>query len=125
MIFALIGITFAVSIHPRKGDGPNCGLKNAPKLIQTPSNKGASFVCEICLDAIQIIEMYAGCWSGYYQAELIQDCKKALQSQPAAEITCEELVNDIMREIEKLNDADSSVICTDILKSKCQYATSK
>ena len=67
--------------------------------------------------------MYLDCWGGYYQRGLDEYCESALQSQPAAEITCEELVNDIMGELRKLANPDASDVCTTILKSKCEYAT--
>ncbi|KAE9547945.1 hypothetical protein FO519_008844 [Halicephalobus sp. NKZ332] len=121
VIFALVGTTFSLAIHP-KDDGPNCGLKDAPKIIRKPADKGASFACEMCLDLTQIVVMYAECGEAYLQIKLDQYCDNVFQSGSVNSIVCKKLINDVMGELEKGTDVNDSDLCTKILKSKCQYA---
>lgn len=82
-------------------------------------------MCEVCLDAVQIAEMYAECDESYQQEKMDEDCKKKLGTDTFADKICEDIVNDIMTELENDTEADASKVCTKIMKKPCSYDGSK
>ncbi|KAE9547944.1 hypothetical protein FO519_008843 [Halicephalobus sp. NKZ332] len=127
VLFVLVSIGTALiipknSLKLHNKDGLDCGAKSLPKFLKTHNE--ATFVCEICLDLIQIVVMYAECGEAYVQQELDKYCKTIFTSGGVDDMVCERLINDIMGELEKGTDVNDSDFCTKLLKSKCQYAGS-
>uniref|UniRef100_A0AC34QW51 Uncharacterized protein n=1 Tax=Panagrolaimus sp. JU765 TaxID=591449 RepID=A0AC34QW51_9BILA len=79
VLAVLVGIACAAVVPQKAADGPNCGLKKLARFVRVPVQKSASFGCEMCLDLVQIAEMYAECDESFVQQKLDEDCRSKLQ----------------------------------------------
>ena len=84
-------------------------------------HKETSVGCELCLDLVQVAEMYAECDEAFVQQKLDEDCRSKLQGGSFLDQVCEKLVNDIMRTLEEDTNADASTVCSKIMKKPCKY----
>uniref|UniRef100_A0AC34QVF5 Saposin B-type domain-containing protein n=1 Tax=Panagrolaimus sp. JU765 TaxID=591449 RepID=A0AC34QVF5_9BILA len=121
VLAVLVGIACAAVVPQKAADGPNCGLKKLVRFVRVPVQKSASFGCEMCLDLVQIAEMYAECDESFVQQKLDEDCRSKLQGGTFLDQLCETVVNDIMKALEEDTDADASKVCTKITKKPCKY----
>lgn len=74
----------------------------------------------MCLDLVQIAEMYAECDEAFIQQKMDEDCDK-LHVGNFLDQLCQALINDVMKTLEEDTNADASIVCSKILKSTCKY----
>jgi len=129
----IVDLRTAVTVYakPRAvkdDEGPNCGLKKAVKATGCPtkapfikSDPKATFVCEICLDLVLIVEMYAECEESYVHDQMGKDCDCKFPNQPLQQQVCHSFINDLYNEL--LNDTEQSPeeACTKLINHECHY----
>uniref|UniRef100_A0A7E4VS89 Saposin B-type domain-containing protein n=1 Tax=Panagrellus redivivus TaxID=6233 RepID=A0A7E4VS89_PANRE len=126
VLFALVAAIFAApAVKDDDGDGGKCGLRSIPKLFlkPKPNNYGANFLCEICLDLVQIGEMYAECDEAVVQQKMDDKCDSYLHTGILDRI-CRDIIDDLTKELEADTEASPSKVCSKVLKSDCEYASS-
>uniref|UniRef100_A0AC34F8E7 Saposin B-type domain-containing protein n=1 Tax=Panagrolaimus sp. ES5 TaxID=591445 RepID=A0AC34F8E7_9BILA len=130
VILALIGISVAIvlpskSIKGQKKDGdggPDCGARSAPKFFQPrPIHKEATFICEMCLDLVQIGEMYADCDEAYVDKKMDEKCDSYFH-QGFLDTVCRDLIDDLYKELEADTDKDPAKVCSKVTKTDCHYS---
>uniref|UniRef100_A0AC35U1I5 Saposin B-type domain-containing protein n=1 Tax=Rhabditophanes sp. KR3021 TaxID=114890 RepID=A0AC35U1I5_9BILA len=121
VILALVALAYATPIQNKDKGGANCGLRYAKEHFEklVAPRARASVTCEICLDIVQIIEMYSECEESYQDKKIDEYCKT---HAGAFAIICVEMVDQIMAELEKDSSADASTVCTRVMKHDCHYA---
>ncbi|CEF69827.1 Saposin B domain and Saposin-like domain-containing protein [Strongyloides ratti] len=121
-LFALIFITSSNVI--KKDAGINCGLryrKNTMAQQFIGRVRGASLICEMCLDLVLVGEQYAECGEEYVADKLEAECDKYLGTNFLDKI-CHTIVGDLATEIVNDTEKDPSKLCSKVLKKKCSYA---
>uniref|UniRef100_A0AC34F1V6 Saposin B-type domain-containing protein n=1 Tax=Panagrolaimus sp. ES5 TaxID=591445 RepID=A0AC34F1V6_9BILA len=110
LLLTLFGISTAIVI-PRKGhdgDGPDCGARSSVNLKvfkPRPIHKEVSFMCEMCLDLVEIAEMYADCDEAYVNQKLDKKCDSYFHSG-FLDTACRDMINEIIRELKADTDKD-------------------
>ncbi|TMS32458.1 hypothetical protein L596_000289 [Steinernema carpocapsae] len=121
-LVALVALSSALVIPKAiKPDGPKCGLFVQKTFAQRVSGDKANFVCEMCLDLVEIVEMYADCDESYVENKLDEKCDSYLHSGIADEM-CRSLVLGLYDFVKKETDKNPSKVCTKLLKHDCEYA---
>uniref|UniRef100_A0A0N5A5P2 Saposin B-type domain-containing protein n=1 Tax=Parastrongyloides trichosuri TaxID=131310 RepID=A0A0N5A5P2_PARTI len=119
-LFTLAIISSAAVMRP---DNANCGLMYSKKIMDKFMGRvrGASLLCEMCLDLVLIGEQYADCGEEYVADKLEKECDKYLGTNLLDQL-CHTIVGDLATEIVNDTDKDPSKICTKITKKPCSYA---
>ena len=140
----MIGVAAAVAIPAKsqQKDAPNCGLRSAPKqilprkihsksphrnstsmqnLIHLFFSEEATFVCEMCLDLVQIGEMYAECDEADIDKKMDAKCDSYFHSGFLDKV-CRNMIDDVMGEMEKDTAKDPAKVCSKVTKTDCHYA---
>uniref|UniRef100_A0AC35F3Y7 Saposin B-type domain-containing protein n=1 Tax=Panagrolaimus sp. PS1159 TaxID=55785 RepID=A0AC35F3Y7_9BILA len=122
VVLALIGIAAAVVIPKKLKDDPNCGLRSALKAFQPrPIHKEATLLCEMCLDLVQIGEMYAECDEAYVDKKMDEKCDSYFHTGFLDKV-CRDMIDDLYKELEADTEKDPSKVCTKVTKHDCHYA---
>uniref|UniRef100_A0A914NYG1 Saposin B-type domain-containing protein n=1 Tax=Panagrolaimus davidi TaxID=227884 RepID=A0A914NYG1_9BILA len=124
VIFAIIGISVAL-VLPQKGQkkdgdgGPDCGAR---KFFEPrPIHKEATLLCEMCLDLVQIGEMYADCDEAYVDKKMDEKCDSYFHTGFLDKI-CRDMIDDLYKELEADTDKDPAKVCSKITKTDCHYS---
>uniref|UniRef100_A0A0N4ZIX7 Saposin B-type domain-containing protein n=1 Tax=Parastrongyloides trichosuri TaxID=131310 RepID=A0A0N4ZIX7_PARTI len=120
-LFALVVISSAAVV--RSNDGANCGIRYSKKIMDQLMGRvrGASLICELCLDLVLVGEQFAECGEEYVADKLEKECDKYLGTN-LLDTLCHSLVDDLAAEIVNDTEKDPSKICTKITKKPCSYA---
>ena len=139
VILALIGAATAVAIplkSQQKDGGPDCGARSAPQVfirkihsksmpwldfIDPVFSEEATFVCEMCLDLVQVAEMYAECDEAYVDAKMDAKCDSYFHNGFLDKV-CRDMIDDLMAELEKDTDKDPAKVCSKVTKTDCHYS---
>uniref|UniRef100_A0A1I7ZBS6 Saposin B-type domain-containing protein n=1 Tax=Steinernema glaseri TaxID=37863 RepID=A0A1I7ZBS6_9BILA len=125
LICCIAIVAVASALHlPRaiKLDGPKCGLMaNKPVFGKRTSAAGANVICEMCLDLVEIAEMYEDCDEEYVEDKLDAKCDSYLHSGVIDDL-CRGLVDGLYKFVKGETDKNPAKVCTKLLKSDCHYA---
>uniref|UniRef100_A0A0K0E430 Saposin B-type domain-containing protein n=1 Tax=Strongyloides stercoralis TaxID=6248 RepID=A0A0K0E430_STRER len=125
----LFVLTLFVSSNVVKPDGGiNCGLRyrrngNGNGIAQKFIGRvrGASLICEMCLDLVLVGEQYAECGEEFVADKLEAECDKYLGSNFLDKV-CHTIVDDLATEIVNDTEKNPSKVCSKVLKKSCHYA---
>uniref|UniRef100_A0A0K0F3W5 Saposin B-type domain-containing protein n=1 Tax=Strongyloides venezuelensis TaxID=75913 RepID=A0A0K0F3W5_STRVS len=124
-LITLIALAFVASSKVIKPDGGiNCGLRYAKNTMAEKfigRVRGASLLCEMCLDLVLVGEQYAECGEEYVADKLEAECDKYLGTNLLDKV-CHTIVDDLANEIVNDTEKNPSKVCSKVLKKTCKYA---
>jgi len=127
---AIIVLSFAIAAYAApgagvvkraKGDGndPNCGLKKKTMPL-LPKIKAASVGCEICLDLVQVAEMFAECEEAFIEEKLDEKCDEWTHSTTnLADHLCRAMIETIAQEIIAETGQPAPAVCQKLFHITC------